>query len=589
MNNMPPPGFVFIIGALFVPLLKGKLRGAYMVSLPVLCFVILIFTPEGSYWPIELFGFDLVLLSVDELSAAFGYIFIIITFIGVLFALRSQDTLQHSSALLYAGGALGVTFAGDLLSLYIFWELLAVASTFLILARKTVRSQQAAYRYILVHIFGGLCLLGGIVLQIQSAGDTTLELIGLSSTAGYLIFAGVALNAAIPPLHPWLKDAYPEATVTGAVFLCALTTKSAVYVMARTFPGVEQLVWLGAFMTAFPLIYGVLEDDVRRVLAYLLINQVGFMICGIGLGTPLALNGAVAHAFCDILYIGLLFMVAGSVLYMTGKRRFSELGGLYRRMPLTCIFCIVGAASVSGLPLLNDFVSKSIILGAFSHENMPVVWLVLAFSSAGAVLVGGLKVPFYLFFGRDAKLETSDPPAHMLAAMGLAALLCFGIGIFPQILYAILPHSVHFTPYTASHLVHELQLIAAATIVFLGLIRFGWFPLGKGKVYLDVDWFYRVGGAGFYRFMDRGLNALNRFSDEVFARRLPVTLGRWSKMPVRMLLMTWNNLTGRLPSWWKAPTGEADPEATNLIPMGVAVLMSLAILLSLVSVFVLQV
>lgn len=377
MTNLIPPAAIFIGGALFVPFLRGKLKSAFMLLLPVLAFVMLVKMPEGKYWVVNFLDYNLIFGRVDRLSMVFGYIFTIISFIGILFALKVQDDLQHVSALMYAGGAIGVTFSGDFFSLYVFWELLAISSTFLILARKTKASQLAAFRYILVHVFGGLCLLAGIIIYIHDSGTTEFANIGLGGIASWLIFIGIALNAAIPPLHPWLQDAYPEATVAGAVFMCALTTKSAVYLMARTFPGTELLIWLGAVMTVVPLFYGILENDVRRVLAYIIINQVGFMMCGIGIGTQLAINGAVSHAFCDILYVSLLFMAAGSVLHMTGKIRCTDLGGLYKTMPLTCLFCMIGAASISGFPLFNDFISKSMIISAAGHEKLSLIWLIL--------------------------------------------------------------------------------------------------------------------------------------------------------------------------------------------------------------------
>ena len=377
MTNFMPPAAIFIIGALFVPLIKGKLKSAFMLLLPVIAFATLVKMPEGSYWTLNFLGYNIIFGRVDRLSLLFGYIFTIISFIGILFALKVEDDLQHTSALVYAGGALGVTFAGDLISLYVFWELLAISSTFLILARRTKQSQAAAFRYILVHVFGGLVLLAGILIYIQNSGTAEFSYIGLSGTGSYLIFIGIALNAAIPPLHPWLQDAYPEATVTGAVFMSALTTKSAVYLMARTFPGTELLIWIGAIMTAIPIFYAVLENDIRRVLGYSLINQVGFMMCGIGIGTQLAINGAVSHAFCHILYKSLLFMSTGSVLYMTGKIKCTDLGGLYKTMPLTTVFCIVGAASISAFPLFSGFVSKSMIISAAAYGKMTVIWLVL--------------------------------------------------------------------------------------------------------------------------------------------------------------------------------------------------------------------
>jgi len=523
------PPLIFIFGALLVPLFKGRLKSAVMLLLPILAFITLVQIPEGKHWVFSFLDYDLILGRVDRLSRVFGYIFTIVSFIAIIFALKVDDNVQHVSGLMYAGGALGVTLAGDFFTLYIFWEIMAVASTFLILARKTEKSQSAAYRYILVHLFGGLILLAGIILYYQQSGTLEFDYIGLNGIASYLIFAGIALNAAVPPLHPWLQDAYPEATVTGAVFLSAFTTKSAVYVMARTFYGAEPLIYIGALMTAIPIFYAVLENDIRRVLAYSLINQVGFMMCGIGIGTALAINGTVAHAFCHILYKALLFMAAGSVLHMTGKIRCTDLGGLYKTMPLTCFFCMVGAASISAFPLFSGFISKSMIVSAAAHHKLTFVWLTLQFASAGVFHHAGIKVPFFMFFGHDSGIRAKEPPLNMTIAMGIAAFLCIFLGIYPKPLYSILPFPVDYVPYTGAHVIAQLQLLMFGALAFCLLIRSGNYPAEMRAINLDTDWFYRKGAKLIYVVMDKGLNRINSIIDKIFARRLSYRLALFAK------------------------------------------------------------
>jgi multicomponent Na+:H+ antiporter subunit D len=520
---------IFVVGGLLVPLLRGKVRSAFMLLLPVVAFYFLLQMPDGKSWIVPLLDYDLVLARVDKLSLVFGYIFTLITFIGVLYALKEKDGLQHLSSFVYAGGALGVTFAGDFFTLYIFWEIMAVASTFLILARRTRAAQAAAFRYILVHIVGGLSLLAGIVLYAQQQGTLEFSYIGLEGAAAWFIFIGIALNAAIPPLHAWLQDAYPEATVTGAVFLSALTTKSAVYVMARTFPGTELLIWLGALMTAIPIFYAVLENDIRRVLAYSLINQVGFMMCGVGIGTELAINGTVSHAFCHILYKALLFMSAGAVLYRTGKIRCTDLGGLYKTMPITCVFCMIGAASISAFPLFSGFVSKSMIVSAAGHGKLIPIWLMLQFASAGVFHHAGIKVPFFTFFGHDSGLRPKEAPLNMLLAMGIAAFFCIFLAIFPGYLYDILPYPVDYVPYTGAHVVGQLQLLMFGALAFTLLILSGHYPAEMRAQNLDTDWFYRKGTRAFYFIIDRGLNALNRATDWIMMQALPGRLAEFSR------------------------------------------------------------
>ena len=533
-----PPGLVMVCGAVLIPFLRGRAKSALLLLLPLLALAAVHTAPEGTRWTFSFLGHDLALLRVDRLSRVFGYIFSLIAFIGFVYSLQVKDDLQHTAAMVYAGSALGVTFAGDFFSMYVFWEFMALASAFLVLAGRTASARAAALRYVLVHLAGGLVLLAGILLHLWKTGGLGVDYIGLDGAGSWLIFIGIAVNAAIPPLHPWLKDAYPEGTPTSSVFLSAFTTKSAVYLMARTYPGAEILIWLGAVMTFFPIFYAVLENDIRGVLSYSLINQVGFMMCGIGIGTTLAINGTVSHAFCHILYKALLFMAAGSVLHVTGRIRCTDLGGLYKTMPLTCIFCIVGAASISAFPLFSGFVSKSMIVSAAGHNHLIGIWLMLQFASAGVFHHAGIKVPFFMFFSHDAHIRAKDPPWNMLAAMGSAAFLCVFLGVYPAPLYAILPYPVDYVPYTGAHVIGQLQLLMFGALAFALLILSGIYPAEMRAVNLDTDWFYRKGGAAVTRWADRGLNRLNAVSERLLVHGAAAGLARLSAdAPARIVLM----------------------------------------------------
>jgi len=511
-----PPAFIFMAGALLVPVLKGRLKAAYLVMLPVLAFVNLLAMDSGTYWIVPFLNQDLILGRVDRLSMVFGYVFVLITFIGVIYALHVKDDGQHVAALFYAGGALGVTFVGDLISLYFFWEAMALASVFLILARKTADSNKAALRYFLWHFFGGLCLLAGIILYFLERDTIAFAYIGLSDPSTYLIFVGFCLNAVVFPMHAWLADAYPRATVTGAVFMSALTTKSAVYILARTYPGTSFLIWAGALMTCFPIFYAVIANDMRRVLAYSLINQVGFMICGIGIGTQLALNGVAAHAFCHIIYKALLFMSTGAVLHMTGKIRGTDLGGLYKTMPFTAICCMIGAASISAFPLFSGFVSKSMTITAVAEEHLTIVWFMLLFASAGVFHHAGIKVPYFIFFGHDSVIRAKEPPINMRLAMGMAAFICLFLGVYPDPLYRILPYPVDFIPYTAFHVIGMLELLMFGALAFTLLVLSGYYPAEMRAVNLDTDWFLRLPGRQFIHFCKKPLQRFFESMDHVW-------------------------------------------------------------------------
>ena len=533
MISEMPPAFWLLAAAVIAPLFPAGIRKVLLLAAPLLALLTVFLLAEGTHLSFSFLGEEMALLKVDRLNRVFGYIFSIISFLAVLFALQNNDRLEQSSGMVYAGSALGVTFAGDFFSLYVFWELMAVASTFVILAARDQFARGAALRYVLIHLCGGLFLLAGIILRLHETGSLEVDFVGLSGLSAALMFIGIAVNAAIPPLHSWLKDAYPAASYTGAVFLSAFTTKSAVYVMARTFPGTELLILLGALMTFIPIFYAVLENDIRSVLSYSLINQVGFMMVGIGIGNPLAINGAVAHAFAHILYKGLLFMSAGAVLYRTGKIKCTDLGGLYKYMPFTCICCIVGAASISAFPLFSGFVSKSMIVSAAGYEHLTLVWLILMFASAGVFHHAGIKVPFFMFFGHDSGHRPKEAPWNMLLAMGVAAALCIGIGVFPQPLYNILPFPVDYVPYTGEHIVGQLQLLMFGALAFALLMLSGIYPAEIRAINLDSDWIYRRAGQAFFRGSDKIFNGLNELGNRLFVETIPGLLNRFFSDPAR--------------------------------------------------------
>ena len=486
------PGLVLIAGAWLVPLLHGAAKRAAMILVPAVALVDCLLLQPGTYGVVRFVGQELTFGRVDRLSLVFAYVFALMALVGMVYALHVKDDAQHVSALTYAGSALGITFAGDFLSLFLFWELAAVSAVLLVWLRRERPAVAAGFRYLLVHVFGGLCLLGGIVLYWSQSGSLAFgDMSAHAGTAAFaLILAAFLLNAAVPPLGAWLPDAYPEATVTGAVFLTAFTTKSAVYALIRGFAGTDLLVWWGAAMAVYGVVYAVLENDARRLLAYHIISQVGYMVCGVGLGTELALNGTTAHAFSHILYKALLFMGAGAVLEVTGRRNLSDMGGLYRTMPMTLGLYMIGAFAISAVPLFSGFVSKSMVVSAAGESHRAAIFLTLTLASAGTFLHTGLKLPYYMFYGRDKGLRAHEPPSNMLVAMGLAAAACVIIGVIPGLLYAQLPYDVEYAPYTVRHVITTLGLLSFTALGFFALLPH---LDPEPKISLDTDWFYRRG------------------------------------------------------------------------------------------------
>lgn len=540
------PGLLLIAGGLLLPLLRGSMRNAAALLVPLAALVLAWNTPDGAIWSGHLFGYEVVPFQADKLSRLFAIIFSLMAFGGALFALNQSNRLELPAALIYAGSAIGVVFAGDLLTVFAFWEAMAIGSTLVLWSAGTPTAYRASVRYIMIHLLGGTLLLIGVaghVVQAHSLRFVAMQPDGLSHG---LILAAFLINAGAPPLSAWLADAYPESSWSGMVFLSAFTTKTAVYVLLRGFPGTELLIYVGIFMTLYGIIYALLENDMRRILAYSIVNQVGFMLVGIGIGTELALNGAAAHAFTHILYKALLLMSAGAVLHATGQRKCTSLGGLFRTMPVTATCGIVGALAISSFPLTSGFISKSMVSQAAASGHLLTVWLLLTAASAGVFLHAGIKFPWFVFFQKDSGLRPPEAPLNMRLAMLLFAALCIGLGIWYEPLYALLPYSTDYVPYTGGHVVTQLQLL-----LFSGLAFFVMLPLLRRTltITLDVDWLYRVPGRAVVfwagRLISSGLEWLAESRDR--GRKRLTSAARRFHAPGAIFSRTW--LSGSSALW----------------------------------------
>jgi len=575
MTDWIPPAFIFFLGAFIALFLKGRAKQLTLLLVPALGFFYLTKLPTDASFTFSVLQYQVNFLHVDKLSKVFGYIFCIAAFGSFLFALHVKGKLEHISALIYVGSAIGVVFSGDFISLYIYWEFMAVASVMLIWARKRKKSLEAGFRYVLVHIFGGLVLLAGILLHFYDGGSLSVHALQGKTLASWLILFGFALNAAIPPLSAWLSDAYPESTATGGVFLSAFTTKTAVYTLIRVFPGWEILIWLGALMTLYGIVYAIMENDGRKILAYSIINQVGFMVVGIGIGTEMSLNGASAHAFAHIIYKGLLWMSAGSVLYMTGKTKCTDLGGLYKTMPLTLICCCIAAASISSFPLTSGFTTKTMILQAATNQHLTIIYLLLEVASAGVFLHAGIKFPYFVFFAKDNGLRASDPKPNMQWAMVFFAFLCISLGVYPQPLYNILPYPVDYQAYTGIHVIRMLQLLffsGLAFFVFLGLLK------RTETITLDTDWCYRK-GTRLVIYIVTGITAgIARGFEHLFIERFPARLSELGKRPLTTLMGFYLRVTGKDARLIEELKSGSLPEKVSIIPIGIPVFIALLFL-----------
>lgn len=485
------PALVLLAAAAFVALVPGKVRpAAFVAAFLVVLSQLFLGLEAGTRVTAGWLGFDLVLVSADALNRMFALAFALVGVAGGLYAWHMRERGQQVSTLVYAAGAMGVLFAGDLLILIVFWELMAIASTYLVLAGRRAESAGAALRYILVHAFGGAVLLAGILWHAGTTGSFAFTAFEVSPAA-VLILIGFAINAAIPPLHGWLPDAYPEASVTGMVFLSALTTKTAVYTLLRGFAGWDVLIYGGVAMALYGVVYAVLENDTRRLLAYHIVSQVGFMVAAAGIGTEMAVSGGAAHAFAHVIYKGLLVMGAGAVLYSTGKSKMTELGGIVHLLPWAFGLYMIGGMAISGFPFLSGYVAKNVVIAAAEEAGFVGVALLLYAASIGTFLHTGLKLPYFTWFGPRKEMAAAPVPWGMYAGMGVAAVLCFAVGIFYERFYALLPYAIEFHPYSGYKLIHTAEYLtftALAFFVFLGPLK------PTATISVDTDWIYRKGG-----------------------------------------------------------------------------------------------
>ncbi|MGB2728223.1 MAG: Na(+)/H(+) antiporter subunit D [Halobacteriota archaeon] len=508
-----PPALIYFAGAALLPLLgKGKARNIYLIVLAVLGLIgVALIKPQTSWGFSVLPGFELTFLHADSLSLIMGYIFALIGGAAILYSINIvKENGELVCGLLYLGSALGAVFAGDFFTLYIFWEIMAFSSLGLIWYSRTERSTNAGMRYILFHLLGGCALLGGIIIHYMNTGSIAVGPVELG--IGYvLLLIGIGVNTAFIPLHTWLPDSYPKATIAGAVFMCVFTTKTGVYVLARTFPGVEAVAYMGGVMCLYGVIFALLQNDVRKLLSYHIVSQVGYMVAGIGIGTYIGINGGIAHVFNHILYKALLFMCMGAVIYATGKNNLTELGGLAKKMPVTMITCMIAAFSISGVPGFNGYVSKGMVIHAAELEGMHILAVALILGSVGTFL-SFLKLTYFTFFKRNDEIEAKEVPLPMLIAMSVTAFLCVAIGVYPELLYGILPYEVvHYHAYALGHTIGTLELLMVTAVGFFTL-QYVFSP--HERITSDIDYIYRKAGRGFIWFCEQPLVTVANFIDK---------------------------------------------------------------------------
>lgn len=540
------PFWPLLAGSLAVLFARGRLQDLVFVAAPLLALV-LVWTVPGGNETVGWLGMVLKPVSPDATARLFGTAFAFAAIAGAVFALDQKSTAERAAVLLYAAAAQGVVFAGDLLSLFVFWELMAIGSTLVIFANGAAR---AGTRYALMHAFGGVLLFAGIAGSIGDGG-IALRPFEADSIASLLILAGVLVNAGAPPVSAWVADAYPRASWSGAVFLSAFTTKAAVAVLIRLFPGESMLVPIGLVMAVYGMVYALIENDIRRLLSYSIVGQVGFMVVAVGIGTPLALGAAAAHAFVHILYKSLLMMAAGAVLRATGTARLTALGGLARAMPATTLAMILGGLALAALPLTAGFVSKSAIMQALAEDHAATAWFLLTAVSAGSLLYAGLRLPWFAMLGPKPGPATAwAAPVSMVAAMAIVAAAILAIGFMPSLLTMLVPAIAGVAVLTPDHILFQIMLLVGALICFAMFLTI---LAPRAGITVDSDWLWRVAPSLF----GRRASAVWRA-----ARLALLPASDAARQENRLLARAWVRMTSDAGNW---RTGDIALAATALL------------------------
>lgn len=473
LSDFIQPGLILIIFGIFSLILPAVIRKAAILAGPLLTLAAVIVT------------------DCDKLTFMFGLIFAVISVIGALYNFHIKDKYELAAEAVYAGSSISVVFASHWIGMLIFWELMAVASWLIVISSKTKAAKKAGFRYLLVHMLGGNLLLAGIMMKVYSGSTMIESLTGNIDAAYWLILAGVAVNAAIPPLNAWIADAYPESTMGGTVYMGSFTTKVGVFCLIKLFAGTHLLLYFGVFMAVWGACMALIENDLRRLFAYHIISQVGYMVASLAIGSHAGIDGAAAHAFNNILYKGTLLMCAGTVISVTGKRKISQLGGLAKKLPITSICFLTASMAIAGFPLLNGFVSKSLIMNAAAESGYYWAELLLMVASIGTLMSVTLKINYFVFFGKsEIELDVNEKsvPLSRKLSMLIGAAGCIVIGLFPNLLYGLTPYGIDGHPFTVDHVTQYGELFAAAAIAFVMYIDH---MKPKEKITLDTDWFYR--------------------------------------------------------------------------------------------------
>jgi len=520
--------------------------------------------------------------TVDSFSMLFA---LFTTFVWLAATIHSLDYLKHekkhdryhTTTLVVLAANLGVVLAGDLVTLYLFFEALGLVAFLLVIHTETDEAKAAAGKYFWMTVIGGFALLGGIFLTFSLGGSGALEPLPTGGSeavrwaAAILLILGFGVKAGMVPVHVWLPDAHPVAPAPASALLSGVMIKAGAYGIFRVVTALfrpevaehveeslwhfsEQLglvvLWIGIATMFIGVFLALQQSNAKRMLAYHSVSQMGFILAGIGAAGYLGAHGAMGvagglyHVVNHALFKSCLFLGVGAVYFRTHSLDLYHTGGLWKKMPLTFVFMCIAAAGITGVPLFNGFVSKCLI-----HHAITEAWEYHGLASLGiaekiyVVTCGGTACSFIkliglMFLGKpkiEYGPEVKDAPPRMLLGMGLLATLIVLLGWFPQILIkGVFQPGLHTWGLHADILdeyLNEMFLSSADvmtvvtafalgfTFFFVGM-RFGLFHLHAPQ-YFSIDWWYRQAASGLVaacRLIDRLYEAGRRWTSGVLSR-----------------------------------------------------------------------
>lgn len=408
----------------------------------------------GQALEVNLFGWDGPLqlaLHVDALSVLFALMgagiggFVLLYSIGYM-AHDKAATRFYATMLVFIGGFIGLVYSANLFILYLCWEVVGLCSFSLVGFWYTnEEAVNGARKVLLMTHIAGYGLLAAILMIYYRTGSAlwTDPAVGQAFTGGVFVLMLVALVAKSVqvPLHTWIPEAMAAPTPVSALLHAACYVKAGVYLAARmhsfgAWPAAwgDTLMWVGTVTMAVGVMYAMVQTDLKRMLAFSTVSQIGYMMMGLGIGTPLAITAGLLHCLNHGFFKGGLFLTAGSVQHAAGTRDMNHLGGLAQRMPQTTLSWLVGVGSMMGFPLMSGFASKWMLYAAALQAGQVTPAVIAWAVSLGTVFMG-VKATSAVFLGplpENAK-EAHESPGSMVWGMGLLAAGSVILGIAPQL------------------------------------------------------------------------------------------------------------------------------------------------------------